>query len=630
MKVVSSGIRQNIGIAFSVLLALIATENSHAHGEEQNSLGCHSQSSDNSFHCHQNCIFDSDPVWGWNVEAQATCIVLDDSSNNSLVGSPSTGNAPCIDSSPVGDGWGWNGTDSCVVESNPATEAAPEVTGVICIDSPPVGDGWGWNGTDSCVIESNPATEPASEVAGAICIDSPPVGDGWGWNGTESCVVEDNPTMDTLAEVAGAVCVDSPPVGDGWGWNGTESCVVDPVASEPNPIVEAPVAVSVDHPVCSNSAFDLDGDGWGWENDATCVVTSLDTLPTVPNCDALVQIVATGLRPSISRDNKTIVTNDGTIYLQQGGQREIFRVRTGSDSAEQSGGLESLYQGAGIFLLAVSPQYMYFIAREDADGIPNASEDTAIFRTSITGSDKIMLAGTKGQNPSTFGVALDGSLYYFTNTNGKVLWAYDAATGESTLLTDYGQVRGSEFNSLVTDGEKLYYHDQTSVYSYDPATEEITTMTFPGTVSLSALEVQNGVVSVVTAGGRGVLVVQPDGTLSEISGATSRRAMIGNTLYSSRGESVYRDGSTSLVATASATLSQLTAADGDLYAIAGAQLVKIDPDTGMVDENIASVNPLLDTITTPGGIKTKNDVLYFFVRESATDRSLWSYDATCD
>lgn len=45
-----------------------------------------------------------------------------------------------------------------------------------CIDTPPTGDGWGWDGLQSCRIGADPE-----------CFDSPPVGDGWGWNGSASC-----------------------------------------------------------------------------------------------------------------------------------------------------------------------------------------------------------------------------------------------------------------------------------------------------------------------------------------------------------------------------------------------------------------------------------------------------------
>jgi hypothetical protein len=71
-----------------------------------------------------------------------------------------------------------------------------------CIDTD--GDGWGWNGTSSCLIET----------VTPVCIDTPPVNDGWGWNGSTSCRIE----------IINPVCVDSPPLNDGWGWNGVTSC----------------------------------------------------------------------------------------------------------------------------------------------------------------------------------------------------------------------------------------------------------------------------------------------------------------------------------------------------------------------------------------------------------------------
>ncbi len=110
-------------------------------------------------------------------------------------GSPPPTPAPCIDTPPAGDGWGWNGSTSCQIAKPPQ-----------CIDTDPVGDGWGWDGTSSCRITTTP-----------VCIDTDPVDDGWGWNGSTSCTVG-NPTE--------GPCVDSEPVGDGWGWNGVTSCAI--------------------------------------------------------------------------------------------------------------------------------------------------------------------------------------------------------------------------------------------------------------------------------------------------------------------------------------------------------------------------------------------------------------------
>lgn len=108
---------------------------------------------------------------------------------------PGLNAAECLDAD--GDGWGWDGEQSCV--------ASGPVPGT-CVDTDPQNDGWGWNGVESCQVE----------ITMPVCLDSAPVGDGWGWNGSESCRLE-------VTELG---CFDSPPVGDGWGWNGVESCRV--------------------------------------------------------------------------------------------------------------------------------------------------------------------------------------------------------------------------------------------------------------------------------------------------------------------------------------------------------------------------------------------------------------------
>ncbi len=84
--------------------------------------------------------------------------------------------ASCVDTD--GDGWGWDGTQSCRIA---------------CVDTD--GDGWGWDGTQSCRVIT-------------ACIDSD--GDGYGWNGVETCFV---------------TCEDSD--GDGYGWDGSQTCLVD-------------------------------------------------------------------------------------------------------------------------------------------------------------------------------------------------------------------------------------------------------------------------------------------------------------------------------------------------------------------------------------------------------------------
>ena len=81
-----------------------------------------------------------------------------------------------------------------------------------CTDSD--GDGWGWDGTDSCRVSVDTqsiGTSNSHEIPSASeCIDSD--GDGWGWDGIKSCRVESGLTdhmdatsnrLDTNTEVPG-------------------------------------------------------------------------------------------------------------------------------------------------------------------------------------------------------------------------------------------------------------------------------------------------------------------------------------------------------------------------------------------------------------------------------------------
>ena len=104
--------------------------------------------------------------------------------------------AECIDTAPVGDGWGWNGTASCRVLDGIMQLADA------CVD--PDGDGWGWDGVQSCVVPT-----PDSN-----CIDFD--GDGWGWDGTASCLVTDDGALGGAVDYSVFPCVDED--GDGWGW----------------------------------------------------------------------------------------------------------------------------------------------------------------------------------------------------------------------------------------------------------------------------------------------------------------------------------------------------------------------------------------------------------------------------
>lgn len=103
----------------------------------------------------------------------------------------------CIDSD--GDGWGWDGYESCIVEA---------VNQSICAKD--LADDWVQD-SQFCIDSAS----GASATAVAVCIDVD--GDGWGWTGTDSCKIE----LDTLQHVV--ECIDTD--GDGWGWTGTDSCI---------------------------------------------------------------------------------------------------------------------------------------------------------------------------------------------------------------------------------------------------------------------------------------------------------------------------------------------------------------------------------------------------------------------
>lgn len=86
----------------------------------------------------------------------------------------------CIDSN--GDGWGWDGVRSCLV--NVAPDGSVDVPPVAaCIDTD--GDGWGWDGVRSCLVD-----EPTDDPVDTLCVDTD--GDGWGWDGSKSCLISNN------------------------------------------------------------------------------------------------------------------------------------------------------------------------------------------------------------------------------------------------------------------------------------------------------------------------------------------------------------------------------------------------------------------------------------------------------
>ncbi len=154
----------------------------------------------------QTCVDHDGDGWGWN--GVASCLI-DPSA------SPGAGTNSCVDED--GDGYGWDGTSSCIVG------ATDRQTDANCIDTD--GDGYGWNGVASCVVGSAPSGQPATNgIGNASCVDDD--GDGWGWNGSASCLVSAGTGSNGGSQNNGMHCVDDD--GDGWGWDGSSSCVANP------------------------------------------------------------------------------------------------------------------------------------------------------------------------------------------------------------------------------------------------------------------------------------------------------------------------------------------------------------------------------------------------------------------
>ena len=134
---------------------------------------------------HPNCQSansDSDgDGWGW--ENNATCIVVDSSTNTPTNEQPNTTTVSqsggdtnycqSADSDSDGDGWGWENNQSCRVRSDSVTvelidptndNSAPFNGTPFCqsANSDSDGDGWGWENNASCIVLDNPEPEPVS------------------------------------------------------------------------------------------------------------------------------------------------------------------------------------------------------------------------------------------------------------------------------------------------------------------------------------------------------------------------------------------------------------------------------------------------------------------------------------
>lgn len=112
----------------------------------------------------------------------------------------------CVDTGVPGDGWGWDGMDSCRIDI-PAGE---------CVDLD--GDGWGWDGVDSCTtdVQSN-----SNNVVFAV----PPTGQTISYTNGDDADQRTTPISTTrFADNANGTFTDEL---SGLTWLGVRQCIFD-------------------------------------------------------------------------------------------------------------------------------------------------------------------------------------------------------------------------------------------------------------------------------------------------------------------------------------------------------------------------------------------------------------------
>jgi len=112
--------------------------------------------------------------WGWNATTRQSCAPLENVSNTQPA-------AQCVDAD--GDGYGWDGTATCIINDGNQTVVTTSNGNCDYSDAHLYG-GWGWNAiaSQSCApLENVSNSQPTGQ-----CVDTD--GDGWGWDGTASCI----------------------------------------------------------------------------------------------------------------------------------------------------------------------------------------------------------------------------------------------------------------------------------------------------------------------------------------------------------------------------------------------------------------------------------------------------------
>ncbi len=122
------------------------------------------------------------------------------------------------------------------------------------LSSDPDGDGWGYENSASCIIDSssiNVGPESASAADSADSVTTP---------------VSSKPICESAS---------SDEDNDGWGYENGESSRVTISADRGSASVARTTVESISgKPVCASSLSDFDGDGYGFENNNSCVIAA--------------------------------------------------------------------------------------------------------------------------------------------------------------------------------------------------------------------------------------------------------------------------------------------------------------------------------------------------------------------
>ena len=126
-----------------------------------------------AFGVSAECVDSDGDGWGFNEYREESCLV-----------NPITQSVCDYSNAELNGGWGWNATTSQSCAPLESSVNTPAITP--CIDSD--GDGYGWDGTATCLIDTGGPDTSTGTDAGCDFSDADLNG-GWGWNAVarQSC-----------------------------------------------------------------------------------------------------------------------------------------------------------------------------------------------------------------------------------------------------------------------------------------------------------------------------------------------------------------------------------------------------------------------------------------------------------